>query len=40
MPRPFRFLKLIRQRDELGISSIMVGGIDEMAPVVGRLAGT
>jgi len=27
-------------RDELGISSIMVGEVDELAPVVERLAGT
>ncbi len=32
--------KFIRLRDELGISSIMVGGVDELAPVVERLAGT
>jgi probable F420-dependent oxidoreductase len=32
--------KLRRHRDELGISSIMVGRVDEMAPVVERLAGT
>lgn len=29
-----------RMRDELGISSIMVGEVDELAPVVERLAGT
>jgi hypothetical protein len=29
-----------RFRAELGISSIMVGEIDELAPVVERLAGT
>jgi hypothetical protein len=27
-------------RERLGISSFMVGGIDELAPVVERLAGT
>ena len=27
-------------RERLGISSIMVGGIDELAPVVERLKGT
>jgi probable F420-dependent oxidoreductase len=32
--------KFRRLRDELGISSIMVGEIDELAPVVERLAGT
>lgn len=32
--------KMNRLRDELGITSIMVGGVDEMAPVVERLAGT
>lgn len=32
--------KLRRHRDELGISSIMVGVVDELAPVVERLAGT
>jgi len=32
--------KFIRLRDELGISSIMVGGVNELAPVVERLAGT
>jgi probable F420-dependent oxidoreductase len=32
--------KLRRHRDELGISSIMVGRVDELAPVVERLAGT
>lgn len=32
--------KFTRLRSELGISSIMVGEVDELAPVVGRLAGT
>jgi probable F420-dependent oxidoreductase len=32
--------KFQRLREELGISSIMVGGMDELAPVVARLAGT
>jgi probable F420-dependent oxidoreductase len=32
--------KLQRHRDELGISSIMVGTVDELVPVVERLAGT
>lgn len=32
--------KFVRLRDELGISSIMVGSVDELAPVVERLAGT
>ena len=32
--------KFTRLRAELGISSIMVGGVDELAPVVERLAGT
>ena len=32
--------KFRRMRDELGISSIMVGEVDELAPVVERLAGT
>ena len=32
--------KLCRLRAELGISSIMVGEVDELAPVVERLAGT
>ena len=32
--------KLNRMRDELGISSIMVGAVDDLAPVVERLAGT
>ena len=32
--------KLRRHRDELGISSIMVGTVDELRPVVERLAGT
>ncbi len=32
--------KFRRLRDELGISSIMVGNVDELAPVVERLAGT
>lgn len=32
--------KFTRMRDELGITSIMVGNVDELAPVVGRLAGT
>ena len=32
--------KFTRLRTELGISSIMVGGVDELAPVVERLAGT
>jgi hypothetical protein len=27
-------------RERLGISSIMIGGIDELAPVVERLKGT
>jgi probable F420-dependent oxidoreductase len=31
--------KFTRLRDELGISSIMVGEVDELAPVVERLAG-
>ncbi len=32
--------KFTRMREELGISSIMVGDVDELAPVVERLAGT
>lgn len=32
--------KFTRLRDELGISSIMVGEVDDLAPVVERLAGT
>lgn len=32
--------KFSRLRDELGISSFMVGEVDELAPVVERLAGT
>jgi probable F420-dependent oxidoreductase len=32
--------KFQRLREELGISSFMLGGIDELAPVVERLAGT
>jgi probable F420-dependent oxidoreductase len=32
--------KFTRLRDELGISSIMVGSVDELVPVVERLAGT
>ncbi len=32
--------KFQRLREELGISSIMVGEVDELAPVVERLAGT
>ena len=32
--------KFQRMRDELGISSIMVGDVNELAPVVERLAGT
>ena len=32
--------KFRRLRDELGISSIMVGEVDELVPVVERLAGT
>jgi probable F420-dependent oxidoreductase len=32
--------KFTRLRDELGISSFMVGEVDELAPVVERLAGT
>lgn len=32
--------KFLRLRDELGISSIMVGEVDELVPVVERLAGT
>jgi hypothetical protein len=32
--------KFQRLREELGISSFMVGEIDELAPVVERLAGT
>ncbi len=32
--------KLQRMRSELGITSIMVGGVDDLAPVVERLAGT
>jgi probable F420-dependent oxidoreductase len=32
--------KLRRLRDELGISSVMVGTVDDLVPVVERLAGT
>ena len=32
--------KLLMLRERLGISSFMVGDIDELAPVVERLAGT
>ena len=32
--------KLREQRERLGISSIMVGDLDTLAPVVERLAGT
>ena len=32
--------KLQEQRERLGISSIMVGDLDTLAPVVERLAGT
>jgi hypothetical protein len=32
--------KFRRLRSELGISSIMVGEVDELVPVVERLAGT
>ena len=32
--------KLLMLRDRLGISSFMVGDIDELAPLVERLAGT
>lgn len=32
--------KFVSQRERLGISSIMVGGIDELAPVVERLKGS
>jgi hypothetical protein len=32
--------KFRRMRDELGISSIMVGALGELDPVVERLAGT
>ncbi|MCA1569703.1 MAG: TIGR03621 family F420-dependent LLM class oxidoreductase [Chloroflexi bacterium] len=32
--------KLSRLRTELGISSVMVGGVDELVPVVERLGGT
>ena len=32
--------KFIHLRAELGISSIMVGEVDELVPVVERLAGT
>jgi hypothetical protein len=32
--------KFTRLRDELGITSFMVGEVDELAPVVERLAGT
>ena len=31
--------KVVELRERLGISSIMVGEIDELAPVVERLAG-
>src|SRR5947207_6431072 len=32
--------KLVRLRKQLGISSILLGAVDELAPVVERLAGT
>ena len=32
--------KFVRLRQQLGISSILLGGVDELAPVVERLAGT
>ena len=32
--------KFVRLRERLGITSIMLGEIDELAPVVERLAGT
>lgn len=32
--------KFVELRERLGISSIMVGQVDELAPVVERLAGT
>ncbi len=32
--------KFLRLREELGISSIMIGEIDELAPIVARLAGS
>jgi probable F420-dependent oxidoreductase len=32
--------KFRRLRDELGVTSIMVGGVDELTPVVERLAGS
>ena len=32
--------KFLRLREELGITSIMLGGIDELAPVLERLAGS
>jgi hypothetical protein len=32
--------KFQRLRSELGVSSFLVGDVDEMAPVVERLAGT
>ena len=32
--------KFTRLREELGISSVMVGEVDELRPVVERLAGT
>jgi len=31
--------KFLRLREELGITSIMLGEVDELAPIVGRLAG-
>ena len=32
--------KFVRLREQLGISSILLGDVDELAPVVERLAGT
>ena len=32
--------KFVELRERFGISSFMTGGIDELAPVVERLAGT
>jgi hypothetical protein len=32
--------KALRLRGELGISSLMLGEVDELAPLVGRLAGS
>ena len=32
--------KFLRLREELGISSIMIGELDPLAAVVGRLSGT